>query len=264
MCLIKLWKRRVGVDGWMDGARVGESCEELPFNQLTSSREWNSNQGGCDCDKKRVKKKSGRRKHPNGNHTKLDGEKKEKEANRLNMKRSSKHEKVNGMVKWNYLGHRRTVDPNKVKGMAKSVAQNHHRRSTCDEKLFRLMDRDHRNEWIGDGNGMERKVRHHQWKWDDTWLASSHVCVCGLRDLFSCAWLTIRSSQSCRFVSMIWLFFLCAMFHLKVTFSRSIARNEEWARRHRIVSSERVYWNLKGRNTRENPKTVLPSVRVCM
>lgn len=23
------------------------------------------------------------------------------------------------MVKWNYLGHRRTVDPNKVKGMAK-------------------------------------------------------------------------------------------------------------------------------------------------
>lgn len=40
----------------------------------------------------------------------IDG-KKEKEAN--------KHEKVNGMVKWNYLGHRRTVDPNKVKGMAK-------------------------------------------------------------------------------------------------------------------------------------------------
>lgn len=37
---------------------------------------------------------------------------KEKEAN--------KHEKVNGMVKWNYLGHRRTVDPNKVKGMAKT------------------------------------------------------------------------------------------------------------------------------------------------
>jgi hypothetical protein len=24
------------------------------------------------------------------------------------------------MVKWNYLGHRRTVDPNKVKGMAKT------------------------------------------------------------------------------------------------------------------------------------------------
>lgn len=41
---------------------------------------------------------------------------KEKKRSR---KRSSKHEKVNGMVKWNYLGHRRTVDPNKVKGMAK-------------------------------------------------------------------------------------------------------------------------------------------------
>lgn len=38
--------------------------------------------------------------------------------------RSRKHEKVNGMVKWNYLGHRRTVDPNKVKGMAKKPS--HH------------------------------------------------------------------------------------------------------------------------------------------
>lgn len=32
------------------------------------------------------------------------------------------HEKVNGMVKWNYLGHRRTVDPNKVKGMTRISA----------------------------------------------------------------------------------------------------------------------------------------------
>lgn len=32
---------------------------------------------------------------------------------------SSKHEKVNGMGKWNYLGHRQTVDPNKVESMAK-------------------------------------------------------------------------------------------------------------------------------------------------
>lgn len=36
-------------------------------------------------------------------------------------KEGSEHEKVNGMVKWNYLGHRRTVDPNRVKGMAKKI-----------------------------------------------------------------------------------------------------------------------------------------------
>lgn len=59
----------------------------------------NSNQGG---EKKAIAK---------WKSYEIDG-KKEKEAN--------KHEKVNGMVKWNYLGHRRTVDPNKVKGMAKT------------------------------------------------------------------------------------------------------------------------------------------------
>lgn len=43
----------------------------------------------------------------------MNGNVKEKEAN-TDWKRKKKHEKVNGMVKWNYLGHRRTVDPNKV------------------------------------------------------------------------------------------------------------------------------------------------------
>jgi hypothetical protein len=52
---------------------------------------------------------------------------KEKEAN--------KHEKVNGMVKWNYLGHRRTVDPNKVKGMAKTE----YMRYMCCAHIFRLL-----------------------------------------------------------------------------------------------------------------------------
>lgn len=52
-------------------------------------------------------------------------------------KRSNKHEKVNGMVKWNYLGHRRTVDPNKVKGMTRIF------RSMRRAKIFRLMDRVH-------------------------------------------------------------------------------------------------------------------------
>jgi hypothetical protein len=46
-------------------------------------------------------------------------------------KSSNKHEKVNGMVKWNYLGHRRTVDPNKV---------TEHHPSTCAAEIFRLMD----------------------------------------------------------------------------------------------------------------------------
>ena len=41
----------------------------------------------------------------------------------IEYEKSNKHEKVNGMVKWNYLGHRRTVDPNKVKGMAKKDRQ---------------------------------------------------------------------------------------------------------------------------------------------
>lgn len=67
------------------GCHVKEAtcCISLPFDQLTCSREWNSNQGGCD---KREWRSGEEEKQPNGNHTKLDGEK-EKEAKRLNMKK---------------------------------------------------------------------------------------------------------------------------------------------------------------------------------
>ena len=59
-------------------------------------------------------------------------------SRREEKKRSNKHEKVNGMVKWNYLGHRRTVDPNKVKGMTRIFAF-----AVRRSKIFRLMDRVH-------------------------------------------------------------------------------------------------------------------------
>jgi len=80
---------------------MSSSCSQLSAN---------SKQHYCvnEIPIKVVKKK----RYPNEKKSyEIDGEK-EKEAN--------KHEKVNGMVKWNYLGHRRTVDPNKVKGMAKT------------------------------------------------------------------------------------------------------------------------------------------------
>lgn len=45
----------------------------------------------------------------------IEYERGEKKQQHWNTKQaSSKHEKVNGMGKWNYLGHRQTVDPNKV------------------------------------------------------------------------------------------------------------------------------------------------------
>jgi hypothetical protein len=61
-----------------------------------------------------------------------------KKGRREEKKRSNKHEKVNGMVKWNYLGHRRTVDPNKVKGMTRISAF-----AVRRMEIFRLMDRVH-------------------------------------------------------------------------------------------------------------------------
>lgn len=83
------------------------------------------------------------------------------------------------------------------------------------------------NEWM---TGEREKRRHHQWKWDDTWLTSSKFECAASRDLFSCAWLTVVLLLSCfarsfRFNDLIIFAFLCKCFIWKWHFQDLSSRH---------------------------------------
>lgn len=158
----------------------------------------------------------------------------------IEYEKSNKHEKVNGMVKWNYLGHRRTVDPNKVKGMAKKDRQqreNHHR--TCERYLGWWIEvhlcteggrkpekttkrekkcMENENEWMDEWCDEEREkcdINENEMTMISRMIPGSRLTrvisdisvwirVFYFRVLDSQYFFSSRSS--CRFVSMIWLY----------------------------------------------------------